>query len=160
MTLITMFTDASYCEKTKLAGFAVWAKCNGQTIRHAGVLREPVSDSGMAELQALVNGFAVVCSALKPDPNAFIIAQSDCLLAIYALDNRLRRQKAITRYAGPVRLFKELKNVHKFRTDFRHVRGHQGNVSKRNAVNEWVDRAARKALHEARAALVQQQEVA
>lgn len=36
--LITLFTDASYCAKTRIAAYAAWAKADGRTVRHAGPL--------------------------------------------------------------------------------------------------------------------------
>jgi ribonuclease HI len=75
--LITLFTDASYCMKTQVAAYAAWARTDGRTVRRAGVLREPVPDSSVAEAQALVNGLCFVVAALQPGANSRIIAQTD-----------------------------------------------------------------------------------
>src|SRR5271165_4918204 len=71
--LITLFTDASHCGKTHVAAYAVWGKADGRTVRRAGVLKEPVPDSSVAEAQALVNGLCFVLAALRPDAGSKII---------------------------------------------------------------------------------------
>jgi hypothetical protein len=47
--LITLFTDASYCSRSRVAAYAAWAKADGRTVRHSGVLKQPVPDSSLAE---------------------------------------------------------------------------------------------------------------
>jgi hypothetical protein len=47
--LVTLFTDASHCTKTRVAAYAAWAKTDGRTVRRAGVLKEPVPDSSVAD---------------------------------------------------------------------------------------------------------------
>jgi ribonuclease HI len=90
--LITLFTDASYCMKTRVAAYAVWAITDGRTVRRAGVLKQPVPDSSVAEAQALVNGLCFALAALQPGADSKIIAQTDCLAALAALTGRLRKQ--------------------------------------------------------------------
>ncbi len=99
--LITLFTDASYCMKTHVAAYAAWAKTDRCTVRRAGVLKETVPDSSVAEAQALVNGLCIALAVLKPGADSRIIAQTDCLAAIAALTGEqiCAKQKTMARFA-------------------------------------------------------------
>jgi ribonuclease HI len=89
--LISLFTDASYCSRSRVAAYAAWAKADGRTVRHSGVLKQPVQTSSLAETMALVNGIHLAIAALRPPAASKIIAQTDCLGAIQALSGTLRR---------------------------------------------------------------------
>lgn len=89
--LITLFTDASYCSRTKIAAYAAWAKVDGRTLRRSGVLKQPAANSTLAETMALVNGIHLVIAELRPPPSSRIIAQTDCLTAIEALTANMPR---------------------------------------------------------------------
>ena len=148
--LITLFTDASHCTKTRVAAYAVWAKADGRTVRRAGVFKERVRDSSLAEAQALVNGLCFVLAALKPGPESKIIAQTDCLTAIEALTGQLRNRKTVARFA-PVTAAWHAKVVSSGITvEFRHVSAHMGVVTPRNAVNTWCDSECRRLMRRAR----------
>ena len=151
--LITLFTDASHCHRTHVAAYAAWAKADGFTVRRAGVLKGRVSDSSIAEAQALVNGLCFVLAALKPPPASKIIAQTDCISAIAALTGGLRKPGAIARFAPMVAVYRAKFVSHGIAVEFRHVRAHKGTVTPRNAVNTWCDEECRKLMRLARAAV-------
>ena len=83
--LITLFTDASHCSETRVGAYAAWAKADGRTVRRAGVLKDRVPDSSIAEAQAMVNGLCFALAALMPPRGSKILAQTDCVMAIRAL---------------------------------------------------------------------------
>jgi hypothetical protein len=66
--LITLFTDASYCSRSRVAAYAAWAKADGRTVRHSGVMKQPVPNSSLAETMALVNGIYLIIAAMRPLP--------------------------------------------------------------------------------------------
>ncbi|MSP02927.1 MAG: hypothetical protein EXR07_18070 [Acetobacteraceae bacterium] len=150
--LITLFTDASHCQKTHVAAYAAWAKADGRTVRRAGILKDRVPDSSIAEAQALVNGLCFALAALKPPPASKIIAQTDCIGAIAALTGQLRKQRSVIRFAPMTAIFNERIAATGIEVEFRHVSGHKGVVTPRNAVNTWCDGECRKLMRQARAA--------
>jgi ribonuclease HI len=150
--LITLFTDASHCAKTHVAAYAVWAKMDGRTVRRAGVLKEPVRDSSVAEAQALVNGLCFALTALKPGADSRIIAQTDCLAAIAALTGQLRKQKSMARFAPVIAAYQTRIAATGIMVEFRHVAAHKGVSTPRNAVNTWCDTECRKLMRLARKA--------
>jgi ribonuclease HI len=152
--LITLFTDASYCSRSRVAAYAAWAKADGRTVRHSGVLKQPVQTSSLAETMALVNGIHLAIAALRPPAASKIIAQTDCLGAIQALSGMLRRAEVIRQYAAVVAAYRDKVAVAGVVVEFRHVGGHKGTVTPRNAVNTWCDGECRRLMRAARAALL------
>jgi ribonuclease HI len=142
--LITLFTDASHCDRTLLASYAAWMKVNGQTHRRAAMLRGRVPTSNTAELRALVNGIFIALHSIQPPPGSRIIAQTDSQTAI----DILTRPNASEPEAKL--LAKKLATT-EIEIEYRHVNGHRGNVTPRNAVNTWCDVECRRLLREARA---------
>jgi ribonuclease HI len=152
--LITLFTDASYCSRSRVAAYAAWAKADGRTVRHSGVLKQPVPSSSLAETMALVNGIHLAITAMRPPAASKIIAQTDCLAAIQALSGMLRRAQAIQQYAAAVAAYRDRVAESGVVVEFRHVQGHKGTVTPRNAVNIWCDEECRRLMRAARAALI------
>jgi ribonuclease HI len=150
--LITLFTDASHCAKTHVAAYAAWAKTDGRTVRRAGVLKEAVPDSSVAEAQALVNGLCFALAVLKPGADSRIIAQTDCLAAIAALTGQLRKQKSLARFAPVTAAYQTRIASTGIVVEFRHVTAHKGVATPRNAVNTWCDTECRKLMRLARQA--------
>jgi len=151
--LITLFTDASHCARTRVGAYAVWSKADGRTIRRAGVLRERVPDSSVAEAQALVNGLCFALAAWKPPMDSKIIAQTDCMIAIWALTGQLRKPKSVARYASIKAEYETRFALAGIAVEFRHVSAHKGVVTPRNAVNTWCDRECRRLMRIARDAV-------
>lgn len=151
--LITLFTDASHCHRTHVAAYAAWAKADGFTVRRAGVLKDRVPDSSIAEAQALVNGLCFALAALKPPRPSKIIAQSDSVSAIAALTGQLKKPAAIARFAPMVAAYRAKIVSSGIAVEFRHVSAHKGTVTPRNAVNTWCDEQCRTLMRLARDAI-------
>jgi len=148
--LITLFTDASYCSRTRIAAYAAWAKADGRTLRRSGVLRQPAANSTLAETMALVNGIHLAIAGMQPPPASRIIAQTDCLTAIEALTGGFTNPKAIRQYADIVAAYRLRIDAARVVVEFRHVGGHKGTVTPRNAVNTWCDTECRRLMRAAR----------
>jgi hypothetical protein len=152
--LITLFTDASYCSHSRVAAYAAWAKADGRTVRHSGVLRQPVPNSSMAETMGLVNGIHLAIAAMRPPVASKIIAQTDCLGAIQALSGMLKRAQVIRQYEAVVATYRDKVAASGVVVEFRHVGGHNGTVTPRNAVNTWCDGECRRLMRAARQELL------
>lgn len=152
LELITVFTDAGYCEHIRRGTYAVWAKMDGKTLRKSGVLKGEVPSASIAELRAIANGiFAVICF-FAPKPGAKIILQSDCLGIINALiGTGYKRPSARAKVKAECELIQKTLAEKKLYIEYRHVPGHRGYKNIRTSVNTWCDqqctlhlRAARK----------------
>ena len=154
--LITLFTDASYCHRSRVGAYAAWAKTDGRTVCHSGVVKQPVASSSLAEAMALVNGIHLVLAAMRPPAASRIIAQTDCLTAIEALNGAIKRPQAVRQYEPIVAAYRAKVAAAGVTVEFRHVSAHKGTVTPRNAVNTWCDNECRRLMRAAREALTQQ----
>lgn len=148
--LITLFTDASYCHRSRIAAYAAWAKTDGRTLRYSGVLKQPAANSTLAETMALVNGIHLAIAGMRPPAASRIIAQTDCLTAIDALTGRLTNPRTIAQFADIVAAYRDRVSAAGVVMEFRHVGGHKGTVTPRNAVNTWCDAECRRLMRAAR----------
>lgn len=123
---ITINTDASFCPKTKVGGYAFWITSDLGRIKHSNIFNGVLNNPSEAEMKCIIN--AVYFLSKKIDiANHNIIVNTDCTSAIKAL--RIRFPKI----------------------SFRHVKGHQkGSLDKRSFVNNWCDAAAKERLRQAR----------
>lgn len=80
---LTIFADASYCVKTKSAGWGAWLKRTGHLSRTAGSpVRQKVLRSTGAEIIAIVNSiFAARAAGLLFNEDV-VMVQSDCVQAL------------------------------------------------------------------------------
>jgi len=153
MSLITLFSDASWCPQSKVGAYACWWKTDGITGRDSGVLKGPCISAEIAELFGLANGIWLVLRRVRPGQGSKIIAQTDCVGAIGILKGTRRTPPAEgIACADMVRAMLQQAGV---RVEYRHVKGHRGVETPRNAVNSWCDRAARDHMRAARNAEAQ-----
>jgi len=143
--LITLFTDAGYRPDLKRGTWAAWYKAEGQTFRRSGILRSEILYSADAELMAIANAFYYIRRDLKPSGKDKIILQTDCMEAIAAIKagNHIRpkaREAVIT--------INSLWTAAEFSLDMRHVNGHKGTATPRNAVNTWCDKECQRKMKE------------
>ncbi len=146
MTIVTMFTDASYKAEDKLASWAAWAKINGQTYRYSGLLKNSIDHADEAELSAIANGLAKLRGQKLLQRHDIIIIQSDSKTALTALSKRQGR----TEYNRQViKFIDQLYTDLHLRFSLRHVKAHKGSMSPRHAVNSWCDRECKRVLRQA-----------
>lgn len=155
---VTVFTDASFCPRTMAAGFAVWIKVDGRTIRHAGAFKIEVKEAWQAELAALANGICGACAVLNLADGDMIVAATDCLRAIDILERRGGKPTKAFRDVREHTLQELTKRGVLLR--LKHVKAHQGKeAGRRNAVNEWCDGAAKRVMRSRRRSIAQQEHV-
>lgn len=125
---ITLFADASYCPNTQAYGWCWWLKHGSPPETKVGVGGGTrIRGSSQAETEALRAGLAFVRDTLGPVlQGKRVVVQSDCLGALEAI----RPELAGLRAQGAAQAYTK------------HVRGHRGNVTPRNAVNTLCDRLA------------------
>lgn len=128
---VTVFTDASYCQHTHIAAWAVWIKHSTPAVteRLSGVIYG-VRGSHNAEVQALCKAIDFLEQHAAIVFGAKIIIQSDCHGA----------HESVRKAAHG------LKDIGALDVSLRWVKAHQGSRCARSAVNEWCDRQARKLM--------------
>lgn len=124
---ITLVADASFCHRTKAYGWCYWIKY-GVTpttiIKSGGGIGLP--NSNEAEVEALVQGLNAIVDLDDKILGKHIVVQSDCTGALARVQP----------------IFAELIKLGAKRAYSKHVKGHQGNRTPRNAVNTLCDRLA------------------
>ena len=147
---ITAFSDASFCDRTKAAAWAGWVKSDRGRVYRGGVIRTGVLNSSEAEFCALANTLALAEKGGLVEPGDRMIAQTDN-----------HRVQSVLSGAANFRLtqceHEVVEWVQNFvtrlslRLDVRHVKGHRGSVTPRNAVNTVCDAIAKKHMRQERA---------
>lgn len=139
----TIFSDASFCMHTKVAGYAYWAR--DSVLKFQGARSDTnVTKSSDAEIFAVV--WAIYSISKKIDlTKRHVIIVTDALCAKIFLESsslgegRLKEAK---------KSLLELKNGLNFSLQINHVKGHSysWNKSERNWVNDFCDRKAKEQM--------------
>lgn len=139
MIRATVITDASFCPKTKSAGWAAWVivSATEHRVKRYDVFKKKPGNSTEAEKWALMNGLHI---AIKLGCNN-ILLQTDCMSAVSYFASR----------DNLLKYYPKLDPLIKIRT--RHVKGHTLLNDKRSYVNRWCDKHARIALNLSRQSL-------
>lgn len=148
--LITMFTDASFFDKTGAAAWALWAKSQRGVIRSAGLIRRTVIHSSEAELLAIANGLHCVVKSSILERGDAVLIQADNLHALGCIG----KQKSIGQFKKPrpsmspvMREASEsivaLAIEHELEIRTRHVKAHSGTGQPRLWVHTDCDRRCR-----------------
>jgi|HubBroStandDraft_2_1064218.scaffolds.fasta_scaffold56532_3 ribonuclease HI len=143
MALVTMFTDASFTRKHNRGTWAAWAKMNGETMRRSGILKATLTRPELAELCAIANGLVALrlCWAEAVGPR--VIIQTDCKGAI---DRITGMAKSSTDTDKIVLYIRNYVKAQGWSLDLRHVKGHKGMATPRNAVNTFCDEECRRQM--------------
>lgn len=155
--LATIIADASHCGQTLVAGYGYWAVSGRGRHAGAGVFKEKLRDSTVAETMAVVNAlFCAVRLGIVQEGDSVII-QTDSVAAIHCLDNRDKgrgkirlRQDMVT----PANAFGSLRDSKKLEIEFRHIKGHSGVRDNRSRAQRQADIRARRAMRQARKAIL------
>jgi hypothetical protein len=91
---------------------------------------------------------------MRPPAASKIIAQTDFLGAIHALTGTIKRARSVRQFAAVVTAYQQKIAASGIEVEFRHVSGHRGTVTPRNAVNTWCDAECHRLMRQARAALL------
>lgn len=143
-TWSTVITDASFCDKSKVAGWAAWIRVDGinDPIKRYGSFRTMPQTSTDAEMLSAINGIWI---AKQFGANG-VLLQTDCLSVVHLIDGTTIKRKTKDRW------IRYLASAGILDIDLRakHVRGHTKVDDARSYVNRWCDRNAKMAMREAR----------
>lgn len=136
----TVITDASFCPRTKAAGWAAWVRVDGrkEPIRRYGAFKNPVSSSLDAEMLAAINGVFI---ATKEGATEVLI-QTDCLAVVHMFEGVTVQRSIKDAFTRA----KARAGVLGTRISARHVRGHTSDKAPRSWVNRWCDEHAGKQM--------------
>jgi ribonuclease HI len=137
---ITVFSDASYCPRTRAYGWCFWIKHGhpATTLLVSGG-GQGLANSEAAEVEALRQGLKQVRQLEFADKR--IVVQSDCVGALRKIEADLDALCA----AGAQMAYSK------------HVKGHQGYGTPRSSVNSQCDRKAGEEMRKVRDGLQKEQ---
>jgi hypothetical protein len=161
--ICTIFSDASHSGNK--AGWAMWAKFRGQTIRSSDGIKFPVESIHDAETIALASAIMRSIKDFDLPLDAIVVIQSDSTQALAALlwaanrhestnvriakntDAVPKASKKLTgeRASFADRAFRAI-DEHNLTVYLKHVRAHTKKDDARSWVNEWCDGMAKKEM--------------
>lgn len=133
----TVITDASFCAKTKKAGWAAWITLDdGQRVKRYAALKGHVERSDLAEMKAAANGIWLAMKYGATD----VLLQSDCMAVIDGINQNKDGWKRQRAKAG----------ICSVRIKAKHVKGHTETADARSYINRWCDQNAKNEMRKAR----------
>lgn len=147
-TTITINTDASWDQKTRVGGYAYWIVCDAFKSNGSGVFKSRPANPTDAELMAIGNA---IVSLLNMPTDEF----PTCKWLVLNTDSTSAKKRIGTRTDATAKRVAELWDslVEKScatRHEIRHVKAHSGKDDARSWVNEWCDGQAKAKMREAR----------
>lgn len=141
MTRATIITDASFCHRTKAAGWAAWVRIDGRPdpIKKYAEFRQPVESAQEAEMLAAINGLWLAAQ----HGATVALVQTDCLAVVHMLDGKTKRKDLIHKFNRAV----GRAGVAHVQFSGRHVKGHTSTDDARSYVNRWCDNRAKTAMN-------------
>lgn len=142
----TVITDASFCHRSKAAGWAAWIRIDGfdGPIKKYAEFKRPVKTAQQAEMLAAINGIWLA----KQHGATTVIVQTDCLAVVHMLEGLTKKEHLrdeFTRSAA-------MAGILGMRFSGRHVKGHTDVADARSYVNRWCDGKAKWAMRSQRSA--------
>lgn len=151
MNVCTINTDASHCNRLNVGTYAYWIRCGNWFVRGGGVFKDSVKGSTQAEFMSVVNALHIVDKFCQVKIDRIIFNRDNVRVLSKKKGNELERK--IAGYITRIRR----KNIthltdNKF-IEFRHVKSHKNDGSKKAYVNEWCDKRCKMELRNYRASL-------
>jgi ribonuclease HI len=139
MIWATVITDASFCDKTKKAGWAAWIRIDGidAPIKRYGSFKGKVKTSTEAEKLAAANGLFI---AQSMGADAFLL-QTDCMAVVHLVTGFTKQQGLRDEWKRTMAKCGVLGKP----LQAKHVKGHTSTKDARSYVNRWCDEMANKA---------------
>jgi len=147
--IVSAFSDASFCHDTLAAGWAGWIKSDRGRIYRGGVIRAGVENTNEAEFCALGNTLALARRRGLVDRGDWLIAQTDNQRVRTVLTGATNFHLTQCEHEV-VKWVEDFVKQLSLRFDIRHVKGHLGTLTPRNAVNTVCDKIARQHMRQER----------
>lgn len=155
MAVVTINTDASYHPYFKVGAYSFWIVCEGVRTIQSGPLKSVISAHD-AEIQCIGNALYAISKWERKDIK-YVVVNTDCQYAIKAVrDNNKEYYKdadvAIRFCQDTIKKLRKKFDIGpaKFRKrafiSWRYVKAHSEGENARLWVNNWLDKAAKKAL--------------
>lgn len=147
--IVSVFSDASFDGKLKVAGWGGWAKSDRGTEVSGGPFNKYVPTVGDAEYMAMVNTIWMAANTKILWEGTRVIAQTDNMTVVTMITRFVEGEGHCSFDTGPLQ---ELIDKIGFTLEVRHVKGHVKGAAraKRHHVNNRVDGIAKEGLREAR----------
>lgn len=141
---LTIFTDASFCNKTNAAGAAYWIRNSNKVVKDSHHV-EGAKDNNEAELRAIY--LAIERSRklgfLREENLRVVVIRSDSMIAMQALERKGPLAKSP--YADEI-----LETLNHVRIKTTHIKGHSGRRTSQSRLNGWCDKLAKLRMREVR----------
>ena len=146
MTRATVITDASFCDKEQIGGWAAWVRIDGRAepIKKYADFRVPVRNSREAEMFAAVNGIWLAAKYGATE----VLVQTDCVAVVDMLNGATQKKSLKRDFAAAM----QKAGVAAVKRSAKHVRGHTTVSDARSYVNRWCDKMAKTAMRRQRCA--------
>lgn len=140
MSRATIITDASFCPRTKAAGWAAWVRIDGhpEPIKRYAEFRQPVENAQEAEMLAAINGLWLAAQ----HGVTVALVQTDCLAVVHMLNGQTKNEHLRRAFSGAL----AKAGVAGIARSGRHVKGHTQTADARSYVNRWCDERAKSAM--------------
>lgn len=145
--ILTIYTDASYCHDTRVAGWGAWMRDSNKTYSCGGVFKCKFDSSNKAELYAIIEAIKHAHAIDWLKTASLIVIVTDSQYAKGVIDGTIVRG---TETQALLRDIFGLMKVCSCRWKVNWVKGHSNNDGARSWVNQQCDRIARKHMQEAR----------
>ena len=152
--IVTINTDASFSKLYQKGTYAFWIVSNHGRITRSGTLRKPCSRPEVAEFKCIINAMHKLAES-NWEGITRVIINTDCLNVIHLMQGNKKMIKRwrllswghdlLVKYDDMMLSYKEsfLKDA---TIEHRHVKSHVSTDSKKQWVNDWCDKEAKKHL--------------
>ena len=153
--LVTINTDASYCQENNIGAYAFWIVCNDFKIKRGGLFKDGCESSAIAEKKAIINALASLGEKQKSHCRVIVNTDSNSAIGIFTHPNWLSQNRKNPTYVLYAQLRKQFEDLTRFfDVEFRHVKAHNGTSDARSYVNDWCDKTAKHYLRKKRKELL------
>lgn len=135
--LCTIVTDASYCGKTKIAGWAAWIVCNNIRYKQFAAFNDVCQTSNEAEIKAAINGIYLARKFFPYATKFHLVVDSKAIIHIV--------ESKKDKWWDLMKKTSENKDI-----VAKHVKAHSNGETRRILANRWCDKQARIAMKKKR----------
>ena len=141
--MITLMTDASWCDTARVGGYGCWVAHDARKMAVEGRIPTDCRNSSEAELWAVILGLQAILAAHETfGADNVVLVQSDCAHVVGVLRNEREVRPELMLELSPLR--------NTLRILAKHVRAHTGATDRRSLANNHCDIRAKRQMRAAR----------